>query len=59
MSVPAVAIRAMDVPESLADLRRQYNKARRAVEAHRRATKTPVLEWSEEQRAESAALQAK
>ncbi|WP_329184693.1 hypothetical protein [Actinacidiphila glaucinigra] len=49
----------MDVPESLADLRRQYNKARRAVEAHRRATKTPVLEWSEEQRAESAALQAK
>ncbi|MDX2849322.1 hypothetical protein PV342_12805 [Streptomyces sp. PA03-3a] len=49
----------MDVPESLADLRRQYDAARKAIEAHHRATKTPALEWSEEQRAESAALQAK
>ncbi|MDX2642828.1 hypothetical protein PV341_04440 [Streptomyces sp. PA03-1a] len=48
----------MDVPESLADLRRQYETARKAIRAHR-ATKTPVLERSEEQRAESTALQAK
>ncbi|SNT34595.1 hypothetical protein [Actinacidiphila glaucinigra] len=49
----------MDVPESLAELRRQYDTARRALDAHHRATKTAVLEWSEQQRAESVALQAK
>ncbi|MFI8187071.1 hypothetical protein ACIF70_42365 [Actinacidiphila glaucinigra] len=49
----------MNVPEALADLRRQYDTARKAIEAHCRATKTPVLEWSEGQRAESTALQAK
>ncbi|MET9880909.1 hypothetical protein ABZZ36_40875 [Actinacidiphila glaucinigra] len=49
----------MDVPESLADLRRRYDTARKAIEAHQRAIKISVVEWSEEQQAESAALQAK
>lgn len=44
LSVARSAIRAMNVPEALADLRRQYDTARKTIKAHRRATKTPVLE---------------
>jgi hypothetical protein len=46
------------VPESLADLQRSFDAARKAVRDHHRAT-GPVLEWTTEQRAEGDALQAR
>lgn len=47
----------MSVPDSLADLQRSFDAARRAVREHHRAT-GPVLEWTEEQRAEGDRLHA-
>jgi hypothetical protein len=58
--VPAFSIRGMadmTVPDSLADLQRSFDAARKAVREHHRAT-GPVLEWTDEQRAEGDRQQA-
>ncbi|MFJ4847525.1 hypothetical protein [Streptomyces sp. NPDC088733] len=45
------------ISDALAELQRASDAAREAVGAHHRAVGTPVLEWSDEERAEGDRLQ--
>lgn len=48
--------KTIPVPQSLADLQRSFDEARKAIGVHQRGTQRPVLEWDEETRAESDQL---